>query len=55
MLCLSTWLTLKLDRRALTSIEFALIAGVLVAAVIVGFNVLTTNVSSKVSSMGGRL
>jgi Flp pilus assembly pilin Flp len=55
LLHVSTWLQLKLDRRALTSIELALIGGVLVATIIVGFNVLTTSVSTKFSSVGTRL
>ena len=32
-----TWLELKTDRRAVTALEYALIAGVIVATILVGF------------------
>jgi pilus assembly protein Flp/PilA len=52
---IKTWIELKTDRRAVTALEYALIAGVIVATVLVGFNVLATNLSSKFNSIGGQL
>lgn len=52
---LKTWLELNTDRRAVTALEYALIAGVIVATVLVGFNVLAGDLSSKFNSIGGSL
>ncbi len=37
---IKTWVELKTDRRAVTALEYALIAGVIVATILVGFQVL---------------
>lgn len=50
-----TWVELKADKRAVTALEYALIAGVIVAVVVVGFGTLATDVSSKFSDIGGNL
>jgi pilus assembly protein Flp/PilA len=50
-----TWLELKTDRRAVTALEYALIAGVIVATILVGFQVLATDMSTKFNSIGGSL
>ena len=50
-----TWLALKSDRRAVTALEYGLIAGVIVAVVAVGFGVLATDLSNKFSDIGGSL
>jgi Flp pilus assembly pilin Flp len=50
-----TWLALKTDRRAVTALEYGLIAGVIVATVAVGFNVLGTDLSAKFSSIAAGL
>jgi pilus assembly protein Flp/PilA len=55
MTLVTTWLQMKLDRRAVTALEYGLIAGVIVATILVGFNVLANNVSTKFSSVGGHL
>jgi pilus assembly protein Flp/PilA len=39
---MKTWLELKTDRRAVTALEYALIAAVLVATVFIGFGYLGT-------------
>jgi Flp pilus assembly pilin Flp len=52
---LSTWLALKTDRRAVTALEYGLIAGAIVAIVAVGFTVLANDLSSKFSDVGGSL
>lgn len=50
-----TWLALKADRRAVTALEYGLIAGVVVAVIIVGFGVLATDITAKFSAIGGSL
>lgn len=50
-----TWLELKTDRRAVTALEYGLIAGAIVATVLVGFNVLATDLSAKFNGIGGSL
>ena len=52
---IKTWVELKTDRRAVTALEYALIAGVIVATILAGFNVLATDLSSKFSAIGGSL
>ena len=50
-----TWLELKFDRRAVTALEYGLIAGVIVATIAVGFSLLANNLSTKFSSIGTNL
>jgi pilus assembly protein Flp/PilA len=50
-----TWLELKTDRRAVTALEYALIAGVIVATILVGFQVLANDMSNKFGAIGGSL
>ena len=45
---LGIWLELKLGRRALTSLEYGLIGGVIIATISVGFKLL--EISSEVPS-----
>jgi pilus assembly protein Flp/PilA len=52
---IKTWVELKTDRRAVTALEYALIAGVIVATILVGFNVLANDISSKFNSIGTSL
>ena len=52
---MKTWVELKTDRRAVTALEYALIAGVIVATILVGFQVLASDMSNKFSSIGGSL
>jgi Flp pilus assembly pilin Flp len=52
---MKTWLELKTDRRAVTALEYALIAGVIVATILVGFNVLANDMSNKFSNIGTSL
>ncbi|MEJ0016000.1 MAG: Flp family type IVb pilin [Acetobacteraceae bacterium] len=49
---LKAWAQLKGDTRAVTALEYALIAGVIVATILVGFNVLAGNMSNKFTSIG---
>ncbi len=48
---LSAWCGLALDRRAITSVEYALIAGVLVATIVVGFKVFAGDLSDKFNTI----
>ena len=50
-----TWLELKLDRRAVTALEYGLIAGVIVATIAVGFSLLANSLSNKFSGVGTSL
>jgi pilus assembly protein Flp/PilA len=54
-LYLLTWLQLKVDRRAVTALEYGLIAGVIVAVILVGFTSLANSLSSKFASVGRSL
>ena len=50
-----TLLDLKLDRRAVTALEYGLIAGVIVATIMVGFSILATSLSTSFSTIGDSL
>jgi pilus assembly protein Flp/PilA len=50
-----TWFKLKLDRRAVTALEYGLIAGVIVASIMVGFSVLANSLSESFSTIGDSL
>lgn len=52
---IKTWIELKSDRRAVTALEYALIAGVIVAVILVGFTTLANDLSNKFSSIGTSL
>ena len=50
-----TWLRLKSDRRAVTALEYGLIAGVIVATIAVGFTILANDLSSQFENIGASL
>jgi Flp pilus assembly pilin Flp len=50
-----TWLEMKFDRRAVTALEYGLIAGVIVATIAAGFTVLAGDLSTKFNTIGGSL
>jgi Flp pilus assembly pilin Flp len=50
-----SWLELKIDRRAVTALEYGLIAGVIVATITVGFSLLANSLSKSFSTIGGSL
>jgi Flp pilus assembly pilin Flp len=52
---MKTWLELKLDRRAVTALEYGLIAGVIVATITVGFSLLANSLSKSFSNIGQSL
>ena len=49
------WLALKMDRRAVTALEYGLIAGVIVGTIALGFNLLANEMSSKFEAVGTSL
>ena len=53
--CLRLWPRLPHDRRAVTAIEYALIAGVLVATIIAGMNIYTADLSNYFSNIGSSI
>ena len=51
----TSWLALKVDRRAVTALEYGLIAGVIVATIAAGFATLAGDLSAEFSSIGAGL
>jgi Flp pilus assembly pilin Flp len=49
------WLAIKMDRRAVTALEYGLIAGVIVATIAVGFSLLANGLSTQFGDIGGSL
>jgi Flp pilus assembly pilin Flp len=43
------------DRRAVTALEYGLIAGVIVAVIVLGFHSLANSESTSFSTIGGKL
>jgi Flp pilus assembly pilin Flp len=52
---IAPFLALKADRRAVTALEYGLIAGVIVATIAVGFATLANSLSSQFVGIGGSL
>lgn len=52
---LPTWRRLRANRRAVTALEYGLIAGIIVALIMVGFRTLANNLSTKFTVIGGAL
>jgi Flp pilus assembly pilin Flp len=46
------WLKLRADRRAVTALEYGLIAGVIVATIAVGFALLADDLSQEFQNIG---
>jgi pilus assembly protein Flp/PilA len=46
------WLSLRADRRAVTALEYGLIAGVIVATIAVGFALLANDLSQQFENIG---
>ena len=49
---IKTWAALRTDRRAVTALEYAMIAGIIVAVIAVGFGVLASDISNKFNAIG---
>jgi len=52
---LNTWLTLKTDRRAVTALEYGVIAGVLAVVVVTAFTTLGTGLNNAFTSVSNQL
>jgi pilus assembly protein Flp/PilA len=52
---IKTWASLQSDRRAVTALEYAMIAGIVVAVIAVGFGILGADLSTKFNSVGTNL
>ena len=52
---LKTWLELKTDRRAVTALEYGIIAAVLVTTIATGFGILANDLSLKFANIGANL
>ena len=50
-----TWLALKTDERAVTALEYGLIAAVLAGVVLVGFTTFGNDLGSRFSNIGAKL
>jgi Flp pilus assembly pilin Flp len=55
MNCVSVCCELWLDRRAVTALEYAILAGVVVATIAIGFNVFAGNLSSRFNNIASGL
>jgi pilus assembly protein Flp/PilA len=49
------WLKLRGDRRAVTALEYGLIAGVIVATITVGFSLLANSLSQQFGNIGNSI
>ena len=54
-LYLTTWFRIKSDRRAVTALEYALLASVIVAVIMVGFGQLGSSLSATFSRIAASL
>jgi pilus assembly protein Flp/PilA len=52
---IKTWASLRTDRRAVTALEYAMIAGIVVAVIAVGFGIFAGELKSQFSSLGTSL
>lgn len=52
---LKTWAALRGDRRAVTALEYGLIAGVLAVAVVAAFNILGNGLENAFTNITGKL
>ena len=50
---LKTWIELKTDKRAVTALEYGLIAAVIGAVMVVGASTLGTSLSTKFVNLAG--
>jgi pilus assembly protein Flp/PilA len=50
-----TWLELKTDRRAVTALEYGVIAGVLAVVVVTAFNTLGSGLNTAFTTVSAKL
>ena len=53
--CIKVWAELRLDRRAVTALEYGLIAGVIVATIAAGFSIMADNLSTQFENISNSL
>ncbi len=51
----TTWAAIKANRRGVSALEFALLAGIIVATIAIGFASLANALSTQFTHIGGRL
>jgi Flp pilus assembly pilin Flp len=51
----AAWLGLAIDHRAVTSLEYAIIGGVIVTSILVGFNEFAAALSAKFVTIAGSI
>ena len=49
------WFVITVDRRAVTALEYGLIAGLIVATIAVGFSLLANSLSTQFVNIGSSL
>ncbi len=52
---LKLWIELKTDKRAVTALEYALIAALIAGVMVAGVTSLGTNVSGKFTTIAGQI
>jgi len=52
---IKTWLELKTDKRAVTALEYGIIAAVMVGVCLAGFNVLGGKLTTELTSISNKL
>lgn len=52
---IKTWLELKTDRRAVTALEYGLIASLIAVVIVAGVKLIGTNLSTMFTNVAGNL
>ncbi|MEJ0015832.1 MAG: Flp family type IVb pilin [Acetobacteraceae bacterium] len=52
---LMTWMQLKTDRRAVTALEYGLIAGLVAVVIVTGVTLVGTNLSAMFTTVAGKV
>ncbi len=52
---IKNWLALASDRRGVTALEYAIIAGIIVAVIALGFGVMASDISNSFNNIGTSL
>ena len=52
---IKTWLELKTDKRAVTALEYGLIAAAIAAVSLAGFTTIGTNLNAKLANVATKL
>jgi pilus assembly protein Flp/PilA len=52
---IKTWIALKADKRAVTALEYALIAAAIAGVIVTSAGTIGTNISAKFTSLAGSI